>query len=516
MDWSYSTRKTKKMLKFDPKQSHITDYFTIVKKIDDIVQNSPLLSNLIKENSQHTNASGFSTSLLQQLFTNAQNNVQHLPKQRRHTEVIKKFSMSMLFMAGPTAYDLLHKNMPEAMPSLSTIRKEMRKSYSNLVEGEFRFDKLSAHLDAHKCPRLISISEDATRIIRRIEYDENSNKLVGFVLPVDSNFLPITDSFLATSFEKIEHFFTNENRATFAYVYMAQPMSPSVPPFCLNIIGTNNQFKTTSVLARWKHMITECAVRNIQVISFGSDGDTRLLKSMRLSTKLYSYSSDSVPTIRPFSENLISSQSIPLHWKQSKWFAINAISDISPVQDTVHLGVKLKARLMSHSQVLPLGKFSAQSAHLSLLQSSFRKEQHNLRLKDLYHQDRQNFEAVNRLTSANVLSLLDEFPDTLGTKYYLLVIKNIVNSFLQKDLSPLQRIQDAWFALFFVRYWRQWILSNKQYTLEKNFITTNAYICIELNAHALITFLLALQNAKSGCATHNCYLPWLLGSQPCE
>ena len=147
---------------------------------------------------------------------------------------------------------------------------------------------------------------------------------------------------------------------------------------------------------------------------------------------------------------------------------------------------------MSHSQVLQLGKFSAQSAHLSLLESTFRKEQHNLRLKDLDHQDKQNFEAVSHLTSANVISLLDEFPDTLGTKYYLLVIKNIVNSFLKKDLSPLQRIQDAWFALIFVRYWRQWILNNQQYTLENNFITTNAYICIELNAHALITFLLAL------------------------
>ena len=210
--------------------------------------------------------------------------------------------------------------------------------------------------------------------------------------------------------------------------------------------------------------------------------------------------------------------SIPLHWKQSKWFAINEISNISPVQDTVHLGVKLKARLMSHSQVLPLGKFSAQSAHLSLLESTFRKEQHNLRLKDLDHQDRQNFEAVSRLTSANinVISLLDEFPDTLGTKYYLLVIKNIVNSFLKRDLSPLQRIQDAWFALFFVRYWRQWILNNKHYTLENNFITTNAYICIELNAHALITLLLTLQNPKLVSDAYKCYLPWLLGSQPCE
>ena len=310
MDWSYSTRKAKKILKFDANQSQITDYFTIAKEINDIAKGNPSLSNLIKENCQHNNAIEFSTSLLQQLFKNAQNNAEHLPRQRRHTEVIKKFSMSMLFMAGPAAYDLLHQNMPEALPSLSTIRKEMKKSYSNLTEGEFRFDKLLAHLDAHKCPRLISISEDATRIICHIDYDENSNKLVGFVLPLqlDSKFLPITDSFLATSFEKIEHFFINESRATFAYAYMAQAMSPSVPPFCLNIIGTNNQFNATSVLSRWQHIITECTARNIQVISFSGDGDTRILKSMHISTKLYSYTSESIPTMfrNQFSDNLMS------------------------------------------------------------------------------------------------------------------------------------------------------------------------------------------------------------------
>ena len=71
-------------------------------------------------------------------------------------------------------------------------------------------------------------------------------------------------------------------------------------------------------------------------------------------------------------------------------------------------------------------------------------------------------------------------------------------------------------CFIFVRYWRQWVLRNKQYTLEKNFITTNAYICIELNAHALITFLLALQNSKLVFDAYKCYLPWLLGSLPCE
>ena len=129
--------------KYDANQTQITDYFTIVKEINDIVKGNPSLSNLIKENCQHNNAIKFLTSLLQQLFKNAQTNVEHLPGQRRHTEVIKKFSISMLFMAGPEAYD---QNMPEALPSLSTIRKEMKKSYSNLIKGEFRFDKLLAHL----------------------------------------------------------------------------------------------------------------------------------------------------------------------------------------------------------------------------------------------------------------------------------------------------------------------------------------------------------------------------------
>ena len=79
----------------------------------------------------------------------------------------------------------------------------MRKSYSNLTEGEFR---LSAHLDAYKSPQVISFAEDATRISCRIEYDANSDRLVDFVLPVDDNFVLITDSFYVTSliFEEIE------------------------------------------------------------------------------------------------------------------------------------------------------------------------------------------------------------------------------------------------------------------------------------------------------------------------
>ena len=56
------------------------------------------------------------------------------------------------------------------------------------------------------------------------------------------------------------------------------------------------------------------------------------------------------------------------------------------------------------------------------------------------------------------------------------------------------------------------MLCHKEYTLEKNFISLNSYISIEINAHAVIILLLILRaRGKSEC----CY-PWLFGSQPCE
>ena len=226
VDWSNNTRKTKKYLKPIPDQPLITNYIKIVSDIELSIQQNPKLSSLIKANCD--NKVEFSTAVLQRLFTNASNNAKQLPKQRRHDETIKKFSISLFFLAGPAAYEMLHQNLPEALPSLSLVKKEMRKHYSNFTEGVFRFDKLSVHLDAYQAPRVISISEDATRIISRIEYEPTTDKLVGFVLPVDENFLPLTESFIATSFEQIEAMFHNEPRSTYTYVYVAQPMAPGV------------------------------------------------------------------------------------------------------------------------------------------------------------------------------------------------------------------------------------------------------------------------------------------------
>ena len=62
---------------------------------------------------------------------------------------------------------------------------------------------LAAHIAKYKTTNIVTIGEDATRIIYRVEYDSKTNRCVGFVLPL-KNGLPEIDSFLATSFVAVE------------------------------------------------------------------------------------------------------------------------------------------------------------------------------------------------------------------------------------------------------------------------------------------------------------------------
>lgn len=132
-------------------------------------------------------------------------------------------------------------------------------------------------------------------------------------------------------------------------------------------------------------------------------------------------------------------------------------------------------------------------------------------VRDLSHKDKQNYDAVLRMTSESVFSSLSKITDAKGTVAYLDILRCAVNSYLDKGIAPLMRVEKIWYAPFFLRYWREWVKLHPNYTLGNNFVTHNAYMCIELNAHSLI-FLLTIQNIGSDVS----FPPWLLGSQSCE
>ena len=314
--------------------------------------------------------------MLKQLLTNAKANVDKMvPQAKRHNAIIKKFSTSLLIYAGPRAYNFLHENMPQALPSLRTIQRIIRSEYKHIGEGEYRFDDLVAHLESYGADKVVAIAEDATRVIGRADYDYETDRVVGFVLPCNDAGLPLSDTFLATSFGAIEKMFATNELAKYAYAYVAQPVSLNAPAFCIACIGSNNRFKTDDVLQRWKYIYSQCTACGITVVSFGADGDTRELKAMKTACQLSNSKSLDQKLFMMSPSNLLAPVKHPDNWT---WFRVKYSTNIAYVQDPVHVAVKLKTRMTKPSIVLPIGKYLAGIHHLQLATASFSKDQHGV------------------------------------------------------------------------------------------------------------------------------------------
>jgi len=110
----------------------------------------------------------------------------------------------------------------------------------------------------------------------------------------------------------------------------------------------------------------------------------------------------------------LSSPAIPKEWHT--WFCTEA-KPVSCVQDTVHITVKLKSRLLNPSTTLRMGYYVAEGSHLHKIQTKYQKDQHGLRERDLNHHDKQNYEAVLRIV--NVSHLLNNIVEACATKCYI-------------------------------------------------------------------------------------------------
>ena len=91
---------------------------------------------------------------------------------------MKKFASSLFIYAGPLAYRFIHQNIPEALPCVRTVQNILYHQYEPITEGEFL---LLQHLESYNAVKFVG--EDATRVVSRVDYDVETDRLVGFVLP---------------------------------------------------------------------------------------------------------------------------------------------------------------------------------------------------------------------------------------------------------------------------------------------------------------------------------------------
>lgn len=200
-------------------QSRIPLYFKIISDIEKVINENKKLYESIQNlqeqlnNKQHLekNTPKNTSKMLNQLIAVAHHQMNKKKGGYRYNETIKEFASYMFMLAGRIAYETLCKNIP--FPSVSSISRYLQEKGPKIIEGNLRCKELLEYLEKRNLPLQVWLSEDATRVTGRIQYDSKSNQLVGFVLPLDSNGMPIQMSFMARSAKEIEDHFKKESTA---------------------------------------------------------------------------------------------------------------------------------------------------------------------------------------------------------------------------------------------------------------------------------------------------------------
>lgn len=413
----------------------------------------------------------------------------------RFPSVVKRISTYLRMIMGPLAYETIQKNLEFSMPSLSSINRYIKSANCHIIEGVLRCEELVIYLKERDLPPVVILSEDATRIIGRPQYDSSTNQIVGFTLPLNkSNGMPIPYSFPARNFNEIhKHFTSDNNEANFLNIIMAQSTAES-QPFCLIAYGSDNCYSALDVKNRWQYIVAELSKVGIKVLGISSDSDPRYNSAMRELSNLGCETD-----------------------KNYEWFT-SGIKTMPPFyfQDTVHIATKLRnllLRTISNANKLPFGKYFIDWHHLQTLVETFPKDEHQLTASVLNPVDRQNFSSALRMCHPRVIELLRKhIQKSEGTAFFLQIVRDIIDVFMNRNLTPIQRVRNMWFSLFVIRIWRAFIVSKGKYTLKENFLTSNSYACIELNAHSLVLCLLHLKEIDQP----NLFKPHLYESQPCE
>lgn len=123
---------------------------------------------------------------------------------------------------------------------------------------------------------------------------------------------------------------------------------------------------------------------------------------------------------------------------------------------------------------------------------------------DRRERDRMNVKSALKLFDQRLMNLLKSHEES-GTVFYLKIMKYVYEAFHQIDLSTHEIFFKIWWAVMALNIWR-----NIQGT--QGFISSNAYVCVQINAHSLLTIYRHPRDSNQ----LNLFVSTLYSSQTCE
>ncbi len=200
-----------------------------------------------------------------------------------YNDSIRDFASCVFILGGRNVYEFIRLNIPGFLPSLTVIQRLLDSTRSRIEEGEFRYNLMADHLLSQKT-KFIFAAEDCTAVVPRIVYDVQANTFIGFT-PYLEDGLPQINAFSTESFSELENWFNTLTKSHFLNLQMIQPINlngASCSPFLLSAYGSDNHFTTEDILTKWMNIIHRCNEKDVKVVGFATDCDSRYLRSMRL------------------------------------------------------------------------------------------------------------------------------------------------------------------------------------------------------------------------------------------
>ncbi|XP_055308257.1 uncharacterized protein LOC129572338 [Sitodiplosis mosellana] len=410
--------------------------------------------------------------ILTELLKTAKNNSNKSKHAYQYNDIVRYFSTYIFLLCGRTCYETLSKNLP--IPSTKTILRCIKDTKECIIEGQLRCNDLAKYLHEHNAGNDVWICEDGSGLVPKILYDPSSDHLIGMTLLIDDRTGCPQRFKVTTQDEEMIKSFCRMTKSSHIYLILAIPLKEGVAPFVLQMFGTDNRFTARNVVKRWNYTVAELNRFGIKVRGFSSDGDPRLLAAMRNQMCLD--------------------------------------GGICFMQDATHGILKLRTCFLRSYAALPMGNKLASVAHLKLLIRNAPKEVHGLVLSDVSPIDRQNFKSFEKCMNIRTRRALQEYiPDSEATSFFLDLCLKVSTSLMDYDITPYERIEMLFHAIFFLRIWRKWIIQSK-YILRENFITSNAYLCTELNGANLLKLIRIFRDENKP----ELFLTTMFDSQACE
>lgn len=255
----------------------------------------------------------------------------------RYSEYEHDVAAYLLLTSGLSAYKFKRANMH--LPSVKSTQRHISRHTHDTREGVLMVNPLVKYLNANNFPKVVALSEDGTALSPNPEYSPRTDSVRGLVAPFDSRGMPITNAFKASSAGKMINDLKNNTVGEYLYIIMATPMVVGASPFCVLYMCSDNKFTHLQVQQRWKHVEAELKKAGIKVIAHASDGDPRLLRSMKERTRLP----------HPFPSMLY-----------GPYFIANIDDEVVCIQDPIHLENKLRNPLLNPKKHMFIGRYWCQ------------------------------------------------------------------------------------------------------------------------------------------------------------